>query len=334
MVRLERSRAACCALRAARETYRAAHREASRRQRAARSAQTTRSAQRATEPYLSSPRVARSTSASIAMPIGRGAAGSGVCRRSSTCSSASCARTATARWLRRGTVSRGRSHHDRRDRGQREEAEREQRAARGDTEGGRRARTSEAAGAHVRQVRLQPHECAPLVDRHDRCADIMRLGEHVPAPAHAAPDLHPEPAVLLPHDSIREAPLDRQAFLPLHPRVERRQHLARHAVDHAGCDHARHAGESRQRPDFLGQRDARALLGQGLAHVVGRQADFFGDLEQAILRDLLAGLNLTRPVARLPARGPARAPTDRAAREDRGRQPPIRCLRGSPRAAG
>jgi hypothetical protein len=100
--------------------------------------------------------------------------------------------------------------------------------------------------------------------------------------------------VLLPHDPVREATLDREALLALHPRIERREHLGGRPDDDARCDDARDARESRHRSGLLGYRHPCALLGERLTHMVGREPDLFRDVEEALLGDVVAGVELTR----------------------------------------
>src|SRR6185437_4548188 len=104
-----------------------------------------------------------------------------------------------------------------------------------------------------------------------------------------------QPWTRLPEYAVREAALHAQAFLGLHPGIERSQHAVLATTHRSARVHERRAERVRQRSLFIRQRLAAALLGQRLTQVLRGEAHFLPDLHELILAERrLGGVGLTR----------------------------------------
>ena len=89
--------------------------------------------------------------------------------------------------------------------------------------------------------------------------------------------------------------LDDEQLLPLHPRVDRAEHVVRLAVDGAARRDPRRADESRENAVLvLGEYRPRPFFGERLAKVLRREAHFLSEVDQLLFCELFARIGVRR----------------------------------------
>ena len=161
------------------------------------------------------------------------------------------------------------------------------------------------------EIRVEPDVHRDRRRRRTTVADdLERLRQRVVAAADLERALEPDEKILtrLPHDAVGVMALDDQQFLPLHPRVDRGEHVRapcpeRCAPRARGSDRT---GSPRNHARPPEPTDRVRSSASACRRLCGDKPDFLAELDQLLLGELLVGVAACRSAA--PRRARARAP--------------------------
>src|SRR2546423_572470 len=136
-------------------------------------------------------------------------------------------------------------------------------------------------------VGVEPHHDSRSVHWQYRGGYLSGIHQVVSASAHAdrTPQLSEKSALWLPGDAVGKPPLHLETFVPLHPRVDRCEDVARSPRNCSGRGCETSARHVRDQAALLGHVDARSLFRQRLVERCGAQSDFVSYVAELTLAD-------------------------------------------------
>lgn len=136
-------------------------------------------------------------------------------------------------------------------------------------------------------VRVEPDDDTSGIHWQNGGRHLPRVNEIVAAAAeiHGAPDLPEQSALRFPGDAVGEASLHLQAFLALHPSIDRCEHITRISwnCSSGGCKAS--TGNLGDEPTLFGNIDTGSLLRESLIDCCLAQADFVPYVPELCLAD-------------------------------------------------
>jgi hypothetical protein len=141
-------------------------------------------------------------------------------------------------------------------------------------------------------VRVEPYHHPRGINRKDGRRNLCRIHqiEGMSTEVHGSSQLAEQSPLGFPRDAIGESALDLETFLPLHPRIDGGQHVARISGNGSRSSCVSGAGDLGDKSPFLGDVDARSFFRQRLIDGRGVEPDFVSYVEELTLADEIAGI--------------------------------------------